>query len=243
MRGGRFCSARLTTLVEPGAKTMSKAFGGLPVSETVLPVGWVDEQFENYVALIEQGVFNFDITLKDLGVNRWGVLQVADFSVFRRWDRCRPTGSEFNRRIDVYHMGINELVRNGQYLAQFANGEALLDCFLVLVKHRIGVDLGPHVASWKWGDHDDPRIVPLAERLRWFVERHGVGARPRPVFPLVDVVAEGIAFDYLAARMRGGDDSAMESGGVVQPGAHRWGRFRGSGVVEPGVGSGSRCGG
>lgn len=199
---GNVVSARMTLFTEPGGDTMSRLFGGRPVAETALPLGWVDEQFENYVDLARQGVFNFDYKFKDVGVDATGVLQVADYSAFTRVDRARPGGGgPANMRTDVYHMGINELIRNGQFLGEFANGPELTDHFLDLVHARVGIDLRPHMAGWEWGDHGNPEIVPLAERLREFVEGHSSNAQPRPVYPLVNAQAEELVHHYITRRL------------------------------------------
>ena len=199
---GNVVSSRMTLFTEPGGEAMSPLFGGRPVAETSLPLGWIDEQFENYVDLARQGVFNFDYKFKDVGVDGTGVLQVADYSAFTRVDRARPGGGgPVNRRTDVYHMGVNELIRNGQFLGAFANGRELTDHFLDLVHSRVGIDLRPHMEDWEWGDHGNPEIVPLAERLREFVEGHSRNALPRPVYPLIDADAERLVYEYIAARL------------------------------------------
>lgn len=199
---GNVVSSRMTLFTEPGGEAMSPMFGGRPVAETALPLGWVDEQFENYVDLARQGVFNFDYKFKDVGVDGTGVLQVADYSAFTRVDRARPGGGgPVNRRTDVYHMGVNELIRNGQFLGEFANGRELTDHFLDLVHARVGIDLRPHMEDWEWGDHGNPEIVPLAERLREFVEGHSSNALPRPVYPLVDAQAEELVYHYITRRL------------------------------------------
>lgn len=200
--GGNVVSARMTLFTEPGGETTSAMFGGRPVAETALPLGWLEEQFENYVDLARQGVFNFDYKFRDVGVDTTGVLQVADYSAFTRVDRARPGGGgPVNMRTDVYHMGINELITNARFLGEFANGPELTDHFLDLVHARVGIDLRPHMDGWEWGDHGNPEIVPLAERLREFVEGHSSNALPRPVYPLVDTDAERLVYEYIAARL------------------------------------------
>lgn len=194
-------SRRINMLVEPGGKTMSPILGGTAVTETTLPVGWVDEQFDDYLRLGEQGVFNFDVKFPDVGIDDYGVLQVADFSVVARLDQQPEQWPPPNLRTDVFHMGINELITNGRYLAEFANGQELQEHYLTQVERRIGIDLRPHLDDWEWGDHGNPQITPLAARLREVFLDRARNATPRPVFPLVDNASEGITFDYISERL------------------------------------------
>lgn len=190
-----FVSARLMMLVHPGTDRMSPPFGGRPIPETVLPAGWLDEQIRLQLRLLRQGVLNFDTKLKDLGVDEHGVLQIADFSAFQLLIRYRPGGP----RTDMFRLAVNELIRNGQYLARFANGDQLHERWIRLVRRHLGLNLRPHVDGWQWGDQADPRITPLARRLHRLAHRYARGARPRPVHPVFDPITERIAFDTLAA--------------------------------------------
>lgn len=192
--GEAFVSARLSMLIQPGTDTMSPLFGGRPVPDSVLPPGWLDEQIRLHLQLMRQGVLNFDTKFKDLGVDEHGVLQIADFSTFQQLHRYRP-GSP---RTDVFRLAVNELVRNGQYLSRFANGQQLQQHWAHLVRSRLGLDLRPYFDGWEWGDQAGPRVAPLAGQLRRVAHRLAHGARPRPVYPVLDSTAERLTVETLA---------------------------------------------
>lgn len=198
---GTTVSRRLKMLVEPGGTTVAPELGHAPVSETALALGWVDEQLDGYLRLGDQGIFNFDIKFKDVGMDDYGVLQVADFSVVTRLDQQPEQWPPPNLRTDVFHMGVNELIRNGQYLREFANGDQVQEHYLTQVERRIGIDLRPYLDDWEWGDHGYPAITPLASQLRKVFMDRARTATPRPVFPLVDYASEGMTFDYVSERL------------------------------------------
>lgn len=198
--GTKFASERLVTFLKSGEETMSDTFSGEKMAEYSLAPGWVNEQFENYKSLIEQGAFNFDIKFKDLGIDNCGVLKVADFSECKALEQ-NSSGFQANLRTDLFHMGINELIRNGQFLLRFANGRILAEHYSSLVETGIGIDLRPHYETWQWGDHGSAHITPLAQKLKAFIEKNTLTTEVRPVYPVFDTESAAVIYRHLVQKL------------------------------------------
>lgn len=193
----RFAASRIKMFIEPGSDDTSDYYGRVPIKKVALATGWVDEQLDIYIGFMQHALFNFDIKFRDLGLDPYGILKDVDFSVAKSVTTDAFYDFNLNRRTDIFHMGINELIINGQFLSQFLNGEELLGHYTARLQTTIGIDIRHHLIGWQWGDHDNQAITPFAYKLRDFIKSQAVTAVPRPVVPLLNEVMEQHAYKLL----------------------------------------------
>lgn len=67
---------------------------------------------------------------------------------------------------DFMHLGINELARNRVLLNKFKNSSELIKYYDKQIKQKLNIDLSSFSLTWKWGDHADPRIKPVAQKFK-----------------------------------------------------------------------------
>jgi hypothetical protein len=202
MNGDELISRRLTLFVTKDLTV--PLYEDRPQGEVDLPYGWVREQLERHVGLLRRGIFNFDYTLSDTGINPQGVMQVVDFSVFRSLTQKLLTADE-SRRTNILRMGFGELVRNGQVLSRFRNGQALVDRYAVDIEQALGIAIGPYIDTWEWGDHEkelyDEEITQLGLALM------SISSQPEkssPSYGLVNNAATAAAYSLIQRRLGNG---------------------------------------
>lgn len=202
MHGDELISQRLTLFVTKDLTV--PLYGNRPQSEVVMPYGWAREQLDRHVDLLRRGIFNFDYTLSDTGINSQGVMQVVDFSVFRLATN-KLLSAAGNRRTAILRMGFGELVRNGQVLARFKNGRELVDRYASDIERVLGIAIRPYIDNWEWGDHEKESYDHDIEQLgRTLAAISGRPEKPSPVYGLVNHAAVSVAYDFIKDRLGNG---------------------------------------
>lgn len=120
-----------------------------------------------------------------------------DFSACCDIDHMKVSGYDNNLRIDIYHMGINELIRNAQLLSRFKNGEELVVYYCNIIRDEVGIVIDHMISGWEWGMHGNPVITPFADKLREFVVKNMKNSHPRPVYGMIDMNSESIVLSYI----------------------------------------------
>jgi hypothetical protein len=199
MDGDELISERLTLFVTKDLTV--PLYGNRPQGEVAMPYGWVREQLERQIGRASRGIFNFDYTLSDTGINEQGVMQVVDFSVFRSVSK-ELLASDENRRTNVLRMGLGELVRNGQILSRFKNGQVLVEGYVSDIERALGIAIRPYIDGWEWGDHEkemyDKDIEQLGQALMKFAAEQ---AKTSPSYGLVNNAATVVAYNLLKRRL------------------------------------------
>lgn len=189
--GDVLVSRRLALFVAVGATHAGEMFGGDLIERSEVPAGWVSEHVEQWNALMDEGLFNFDITFKDTGLDDRGVLQLADFSSTMFLERALRHRAG-DRRLSMERLCVNEMVRNAQFLRRFRNGAELVDVFAEAVDGLLDFDVRPMMDDWRWGDQQSSAADRPAENLRNVMEAKWVGQTgcPVPAFVSADVDAD-----------------------------------------------------
>ncbi|HET6742305.1 MAG TPA: hypothetical protein VFH76_25345, partial [Kribbella sp.] len=170
--------------------------GGRCLEDTRLASGWVSTHVRHWTALMDQGLFNFDIKFKDTGVDQHGIYLLADFSSTMFLERALAY-RRGDRRLSMDRLCVNEIVRNGQFFSQFANGGELVDVYADAIFESLRFDVRPLLQGWVWGDQESPAADKPAARVRAMME-----ARARnnyPAFPVPPLVSEAADRSLLAA--------------------------------------------
>jgi hypothetical protein len=167
------------------------------ISQTVFPVGWVDDLLNNFLLLIQQKVYNVDMRLVDTGIDKFGAFYALDSGSFKSL-RVKQTTQEPIK--DPFHLGVNQFALNRVLLSQFKNGKELVSNYDSKVKESIGLDFSGFSLKWKWGDHAKDSIKPLADKLRAFVQKKR-GGHSKPVYPFISPSFESLLFIKLEERL------------------------------------------
>lgn len=163
-------SRRLAMFVTPGGDHAEDHLGGRRLEETHLAAGWVSTHVRHWTALMDQGLFNFDIKFKDTGVDQQGVYLLADFSSTMFLERALAYRRD-DRRLSMDRLCVNEIVRNGQFFSRFANGGELVDAYAGAIFESLRFDIRPLMQGWVWGDQESPPADEPAARVRAMMER------------------------------------------------------------------------
>ncbi|MFG1907343.1 hypothetical protein [Kribbella sp. NPDC048928] len=189
-------SRRLAMFVTPDGDHAEDHLGGRCLEETHLAAGWVSTHVSHWAALMDQGLFNFDIKFKDTGVDQQGIYLLADFSSTMFLERALAY-RRGDRRLSMDRLCVNEIVRNGQFFSRFANGGELVDAYAGAIFESLRFDVRPLMPGWVWGDQESPAADEPAAQVRAMME-----SRIRDkytAFPAVPLVSEAADRSLLAA--------------------------------------------
>ncbi|OGI97542.1 hypothetical protein A3A11_03080 [Candidatus Nomurabacteria bacterium RIFCSPLOWO2_01_FULL_43_15] len=160
-------SQQVAPLILPQVSTQGilnkKFFNFTSINQSELPLGCIDELINIFIEFAKRGIYNFDCKFTDMGIDEFGIFYALDSGSLKKKRLIMPNRLSIK---DFMHLGINELARNRVLLNKFKNSSELIKYYDKQIKQKLNIDLSSFSLTWKWGDHADPRIKPVAQKFK-----------------------------------------------------------------------------
>ena len=133
------------------------------IKQHELAFGYVDELINIFTELCKRGIYNFDCRFTEIGIDKFGIFYTLDSGSFTK---IKSIISNNVLVKDFIHLGINELAQNRVFFNKFKNGSKIIKYYDEQIKQKLKIDLSSFSLKWKWGDHANPKIKPIAQKLK-----------------------------------------------------------------------------
>jgi|GEM_PF-1508037 len=168
------------------------------VTKVALPLGLIDSFLDNFLSLLDQGIYDVDARFVELAIDNWGVFANIDSGSFKN-PRTLKTLSEPLK--DPFRLGINQLAVNRVFFAKFKNSSELLSYYDRKIKQLMKIDVSTFPLDWQWGNHGALAIAPLAQKLQRFVQQKR-NIKSRPVYPFISPEFEILIRKNIKQRLK-----------------------------------------